>query len=159
MKFLYLTPLYGFGPDHRHIAVPANAEKKLREMGDRLAGADDAVAIYIPEGTDDVYQVGNMKGRVVGAVRLDPMPLDKDIQDYFYKDLDGSLRWPIGWPCTAVYAPPPHDCPVLRSVVTDAHGPTAFRPYVRRLLQGPVDLDPKVRNRLERWFEAFPALA
>jgi hypothetical protein len=67
-----------------------------------LSGNDDLVAIYIPEGTDEAYQPGKRRDRVVGAVRLLPMPRGKSVTDYFYRDLDGSLRWPFGWPREAV---------------------------------------------------------
>ena len=61
-------------------------------MGAELPGTDGLVAIYIPEGTDEAYQPGKMRGRVVGAVRLLPMPLGNPVTDYFYRDLDNSLR-------------------------------------------------------------------
>ena len=74
MKFRYLEPLYGFSAEQPHIAVSDRGEAKLREMAEALVGSDDLVAIYIPEGTEEVYQPGNMRGRVVGGVQLLPMP-------------------------------------------------------------------------------------
>ena len=116
----YIEPLYGFGPDIDHIAVGDNAKARttLSEMGQELPRTDRLIAIYIPEFTDEAYQPGLQSGRVVGAVRLLPMPLDRAITDYFYHDVDGSLRWPFGWPCEAIYAPPVEECVYLRTVVT-----------------------------------------
>src|SRR5438132_1359218 len=133
--------MYGLGREQEHIAVPANAEAKLKQMAGRLVGSDDLIAIYIPEGTDDVYQVGNKRGRVVGAVRLLPMPPGNTIHDYYFDDLmTQKRRWPVGWPCKVVFAPPDGDCPVLRTLVELLHGPGNFQPYVGRLQYGPIDL-------------------
>jgi hypothetical protein len=152
MRFRYLTALYGFSANQSHIAVPDLGEKKLCEMGNDLAGGDDLVAIYIPEGTEDVYHPGNKRGRVVGAVRLLLMSEDQSIRDYFFDDWDGSRRWPIGWPCRVVYAPPVEECPRLRTIVDAVFEPNSFGPYVGQLLRGPFRLDRKVANKLEAWF-------
>ena len=68
MRFRYIEPLYGFDPLQTHICVPETATNALRNMVDGLRGTDDLIAIYIPAGTDDVYQPGAMRGRVVGGV-------------------------------------------------------------------------------------------
>jgi hypothetical protein len=148
-RLVYLEAMYGFGRDQEHIAVPAKAEAKLKEMGIKLVGKDDLIAIYIPEGTDDVYEVGTTRGRVVGAVKLVPMPRDKTIHDYYFKDfVTQERRWPIGWPCKVVFAPPDDQCPVLRTLVELHHGPGNFQPYVGRLQYGPIDLDAKMAKAL-----------
>ena len=159
MRFRYLQPLYGFGPDLTHVAVPHVAEEKLLEMAHDLVGSDDLVAIYIPEGTEEVYRPGNRRGRVAGAVQLVPMPDGGGISDYFFRDWDDSLRWPIGWPCRVVYAPPVEECPVLRSIVDAVHGPNSFQPYVSRLQKGPFVMDRKVADKLEAWFARFSTLS
>jgi hypothetical protein len=146
MRFRYIEPLYGFYKEIDHIAVTESATKKLTEMADALVGTDDAVAIYIPETTDDVYEAGNKRGRVVGAVRLLPMPAGKAIADYFYHDWDGKLRWPVGWPCIVVAHAPAEICPTLRTTVTDAHGPNAFYPYVKQFQHGPSSLTARWRG-------------
>jgi hypothetical protein len=93
------TPLYGFERAIGHISVGDKARPTLLQMGTELPGTDKLVAIYIPESTDQTYRPGLQSGRVVGAVRLIPMPPGRTVSDYFYRDLiDGSLRWPIGWP-------------------------------------------------------------
>jgi hypothetical protein len=158
MRFRWIEPMYGFKVENGHVAVPANAEAALREMAGELAGTDDLVGIYVPEGTDEVYEVGAMRGRVVGAVRLLPMPEDKSIEDYFFKDWDDSLRWPIGWPCAPVYGPPVEDCPVLRTQVEYVFGTEAFGSYVARFQHGPFRLEPKMADRLGDLFEDFPKL-
>ena len=153
----YIGPLYGFGPDIDHIAVGDNAKARttLSEMGQELPGTDRLIAIYIPESTDEAYQPGLQSGRVVGAVRLLPMPLDRAITDYFYRDVDGSLRWPFGWPCEAIYAPPVEECVYLRTVVDMVFGPRSFAPYVKRFQTGPFRLEPRVAAELMRYFDRF----
>jgi len=86
----YLEAMFGLGSDQDHIAVPAQAEATLQKMAKRLVGTDDLIAIYIPEGTEDAYQVGNRRGRVAGAVKLLPMPPDKTIADYYFNDRSGA---------------------------------------------------------------------
>jgi len=158
MRFRWIEPMYGFEVEDGHVAVPANAEAALLEMAEDLGGTDDLVAIYVPEGTEDVYEPGAMRGRVVGAVRLLPMPENKTIDDYFFKDWDDTLRWPIGWPCAAVYAPPVEHCPILRTQVDDLFGPASFGPYTARFQNGPFRLEPKMADRLGSLFKAFPRL-
>ena len=158
MRFRYIEPLYGFDANQSHIAVPETAIGALRTMVDDLLGTDDLIAIYIPEGTDDVYQPGAMRGRVVGAVRLLPKPPGKGMRDYFFRDWDGSLRWPLGWPCKAVYAPLVAECPVLRSLVDELFGPNDFQPYVARFQNGPFELDHKMATKLDKLFSRFPQL-
>jgi len=82
----WITPLYDFGPDCEYIGVPENARVRLQEMTNELVGTSALVAIYIPEGTNDVYQPGSKHGRVVGAVRLVTMPPHRRMEDYFYYD-------------------------------------------------------------------------
>jgi hypothetical protein len=100
-------------------------------MVEDILGTDDLVAIYIPKGTAEVYEPGEMRGRVVGAVRLLSMEPGKTTRDYFYRDWDKKMRWPLGWPCKAVYAPDVSQCPVLQSLVEDLHGPNSFQPYAQ----------------------------
>jgi hypothetical protein len=83
MRFRYITPLYGFDADLDHIGCPENAEQALLRMAEEMAGTQDIVAIYIPEGTNEAYQPGNMRGRVVGGVKILIMPADRTIRDFF----------------------------------------------------------------------------
>ncbi len=158
--FWYIEPLYGFVPSIDHIAVADNATAKtmLEEMGGVLPKTDRLVAIYIPESTDKAYQPGLQSGRVVGAVRLLPMPNSRSITDYFYRDLDGSLRWPVGWPCEAIYAPPAENCLFLRDVIDSLFGFGAFAPYVKRFQIGPFKLERKVAAKLMQHFSHFNPL-
>src|SRR5262245_53142467 len=112
--FRWITPMYGFDADCDHVGVPENARKSLIEMSKQLVGTTSLIAVYIPEGTEDVYKAGDLKGRIVGAVRLLRMPANKKVEDYFYDDWDGSRRWPIGWPAKVVYAPEVSECPYFR---------------------------------------------
>jgi len=126
----WITPLYGFREDCEHIGVPENARALLQLMADDVVGTRRLVAIYIPEGTEDVYEPGGLRGRVVGAVRLVKMPSRRKMEDCFYDDWDGSRRWPIGWPCKVVYAPDESLCPIFRDHVEHLHGPGSFGNYV-----------------------------
>lgn len=155
----WITPLYGFGPDIEHIGVPEQSRNKLQEMVNILIGTSGLVATYIPEGTDEIYRAGIMRGKVVGAVRLLGMPSGRSMEDYFYEDWDGTLRWPIGWPCEAVYAPDISECPVLRQHVESLFGPGNFASYVSRFQQGPFELEPNMQVRLNSYFAQFQRIA
>ena len=152
----WIIAQYGFGPDETHLGVPENARDRLKEMENELVGSSGLVAIYIPEGTENDYNPWGKRGRVVGAARLVDMPPNGKMEDYFYRDLDGSLRWPIGWPCEAVYALEESECPSLREYVEHLFGPGSFRGYVRRFHElGPFRLEPAMREALNRDFAQF----
>ena len=155
----WITPLYGFGVDCEHLGLSERARSKMIEMASELIDGGGLVAIYIPEGTQSVYGAGGACGRVVGAVRLLPIPSGKNVEDYFYDDWDGTRRWPIGWPCEVAYAPVVERCPALREHVEHLHGRGSFRGYVRRFQQGPFELDPVIRERLNRDFSEFECRA
>jgi hypothetical protein len=154
----WIAPMFGFDANCTHLGVPENGKSKLLDMSDRVVGRSVLVAIYIPEGTEDVYQAGAKRGRVVGAVRLLEMPDDKTIEDYFYDDWDGSRRWPYGWPCEPVYAPPVSLCPPLREHIEHLNGNGSFAGYVSRFQLGPFELEPDVRDALNGDFEELPRL-
>jgi hypothetical protein len=49
-----------------------------------------------------------MRGKVVGAVKLLPMPTGRNVRDYYSDDLaNGKRRWPVGWPGEVVLYPSP----------------------------------------------------
>ena len=77
------------------------------------------------------------------------------MEDYYYDDWDGSRRWPIGWPCETVYAPEETECPFLREHVEHLFGPGSFGSYVARFQHGPFELEPAMRERLNRDFAQF----
>jgi hypothetical protein len=156
MAFRYIEPMFGFAADQTHVCVPVGAESALEAMVQDLLGTEDLIAVYIPEGTQDFYRANAMRGRVVGAVRLVDMPPGKTVRHYFYKDWDGTLRWPVGWPCKVVYAPPVAECPVLRTLVDKLHGANSFQPYVSRFQRGPFKLDPAMASELAGRFTRFP---
>jgi hypothetical protein len=156
--FRWITPMYGFNRDHDHVGVSEGAMANLMAMASDLVGLPGLVAIYIPEGTQDVYEPGSKRGRVVGAVRLTPMPSGCRVADYFYNDWDGTRRWPIGWPCSVVYAPEVSLCPSLREHVEHVFGPGSFRGYVTRFQRGPFRLEAETRERLNRDFARFKPL-
>jgi len=154
----WITAFFRFGAACRHVAVPENGRAALLDMAGDLVGTTGQVAIFIPEGTEDVYRPGPARGRVVGAVRLLPMPPGGRVEDYFYNDWDGSRRWPVGWPCQVVYAPAVAESPTLRDHVEHLHGPGSFGGYVSRFQRGPFALEQAMRERLNRDFAGFTPL-
>jgi hypothetical protein len=126
-------PLYGFDPESGSNSVPEEARAKLQEMTDEVVGTSGLVAIYVPEGTAEVYEPDPMRGRVVDVVQLLEMPRRGIIEDYSCADRDGSLRWPIGWPSEAVYAPDDGQWPSLREHVEHLW-PGCFGSFVKRFL-------------------------
>ena len=123
-------------------------------MSDELLATGDLLGIYIPEGTDDVYEVGAMKGRIAGAVRLLPMPEGRRPEDYVYRDYyqapDEEPRWPFGWPCQVVLETNLEKVLSLRSLVGFAHPRTTFGVYAAQFLQGPVRLGPEMRQQVNK---------
>lgn len=149
----WITAVYRDRRERAHIGVPPCGCVKLREMSDDLVGTGCHVALYVPEGTEDVYNTEEKRGRVIGLAELLPMPEGRTMEDYYYDDLDGSRLWPIGWPCRVVCEPPVHQCPRLREHVESLFGPGSFGGYVRRFhQQGPFGLEPDMRARLNRDF-------
>jgi hypothetical protein len=161
MTVIYIEPLYGFDANLAHIAVGESnaARKTLLEMGNRLAGAEDLlIAIYIPESTAPAYGVSDQAGKVVGAVRLLPMPGGYSIDDYFHIDFDGTKRWPCGWPCEVVFAPRTEDCRFLRYIVDDLLHVHDFGSYAAQFQTGPFKLDWRMRKYLTTYFNQFKRL-
>jgi hypothetical protein len=142
-----------------HVAVPGNARPPLLDMVGELVGTNGLVALYVPEGTEDVYKPGPMRGRVICAVQLVAMPPGKRLEDYFYDDWDGSRRWPIGWPARLIYSPPIAECPTLRDHVQTLYGSGSFGGYVARFQHGSFPLEQAMRERLNRDFAQFTRLA
>jgi hypothetical protein len=160
MAIRYIQSMYSYDAELTHIAVPENGEKELCIMAERIVGSDDLVAIYIPEGTDNVYEPGEMRGCVVGAVRLVPMPPGYTMRDYRYLDFDQSVRWPFGWPCQPVYAPPVSECRHLRNLVEQVFGrDDLFQTYCSRFQRGPFELEDPMSEELNRFFMQFPMLS
>ena len=151
----WIAPAFGFGDDIEHLGAPETARASLLEIGNTLVGTDELVAIYIPESTEDVYQVSSMRGRIVGAVRMIEMPNGDSVDDYYYNDWDGTRRWPIGWPCEAVYAPSVDESPVFREHIEHLFGDGNFGPYVSRFQRGPFMLEQQARDCLNRDFSEF----
>jgi hypothetical protein len=147
------------GAENRtHIAVPDSGRSALLKMADEIVATDWLVAFYVPIGTEEVYQPGATRGRVVSLVQLIPMPPNGKVEDYFYLDVDGSRRWPIGWPVRVVCAPPVAECPVLREHVESLFGAGSLAGYLKRIQQGPFRLEPAIRERLNRDFARFSPL-
>ncbi len=141
-----------------HICVPEIGRAALLEMADELVGTDGLVAFYMPEGTEEIYQPGSERGRVICAVQLIAKPPEKRLEDYSCRDWDGSLRWPIGWPARAVYVCPEGQCPSLREHVESEFGAGSFGGYTARFQRGPFRLESAMRERLNADFSEFNRL-
>ena len=131
------------------------ARARLVEMGRDIAGTGTGVAVYIAAGArgfgDEAY-----RGRVIGAFWLAPMPPGKSVDDYPFADIDGALRWPIGWPVAAerILKLPQDRAPELKPLVTGACGADIWRRLTASFQGGaPARLDgplAPLRPRLER---------
>jgi hypothetical protein len=141
-----------------HICVPEIGRSALLEMAEELVGTDGLVAFYMPEGTEEIYQPGSERGRVICAVQLIPMPPGKRVEDYSCKDWDGSVRWPIGWPARAVHVCPEGKCPSLREHVESLFGSGSFGGYTARFQRGPFRLESPMRQRLNSDVSEFTRL-
>jgi hypothetical protein len=140
----FIHPMYSFGADYTHIAVPRGEAPlaALRNMQQELEGTEDLIAIYIPESTLEHYDSSDREhGRIVALVRLAPMPQGRSEEDYGYPDWDSTDRWPHGWPCTVVRMLQPAEQPTLRGLVEIYHPSVAYVNYVARLQIMPIRLD------------------
>jgi hypothetical protein len=162
----WIVAQYGFAANNTDFAVPENAQAKLQEMARELVGTTALAVIYVPLGTEDIYQPGPLRGRVVSAVRLLPIPPGGKMEDYSCPDWDendanpdwdGTLRWPIGWPCQVVYAPLAAG-PELRDHVEHLW-PGSFQGYMARFQHGPFPLEQVTRDRLNHDFAEFQQLS
>jgi len=123
----WLKPLYGF-TGRTLVCATRVARARLVEMGREIAGMDIGVAIYIAAGArgfgDEAY-----RGRIIGAFFLASMPSGKSVDDYPFADIDGSVRWPIGWPVEVqrTVKLPLDRAPVLKPLVAEACGAEVWR--------------------------------
>ncbi len=127
MRIGWLKPLYGF-TGRTLVCATRMARSRLIEMGREIAGTDTAVAVYIAQAArgfgDEAY-----RGRIIGAFVLAPMPDGKTVDDYPFADVDGSIRWPIGWPVTGdrTVKLPLGRAPALKPLVLETCGAEIWR--------------------------------
>ena len=123
----WLKPLYGF-IGRQLVTATRVGRARLIEMGRAIAGADTAVAIYITSGArgfgDEAY-----RGRIIGAFWLAAMPEGKTVEDFPFSDVDGRVRWPVGWPVVVERTTKLalDRAPLLKDMVTDACGAGVWR--------------------------------
>lgn len=123
----WLKPLYGF-TGRTIVSATRVARARLVEMGEEIAGTDAGVAVYIAAGArgfgDEAY-----RGRIIGAFWLAPMPSGRTVEDYPFADIDGTLRWPIGWPVDIEHTVklPRERAPELKPLVIEACGADMWR--------------------------------
>ena len=127
MRIGWLKPLYGF-TGRTIVCATRLARARLTEMGQEIAGTETGVAVYIAAGArgfgDEAY-----RGRIIGAFFLAPMPSGKSVDDYPFADIDGTVRWPIGWPVEAARTVklPQGRAPALKPLVIDTCGQEIWR--------------------------------
>jgi hypothetical protein len=162
----WIVPMYRFGRDIDRISVRSNARNSLLEMANRLVGTPGLVAIYtprtvvIPQNAEEGWAPRRVPGCVVGAVRPLSMPTGQWVENYPCPDLDGSDRWPIGWPCEVVYELPATECPALRDHVARLSPPISFQEYVLRFNQrGLFELEPVIQMSLNEVFARCEAIS
>jgi hypothetical protein len=155
MRYRYFEAFYGFSPTMSHIALSKSARAILNRMAEELLHSGDLIAIYVPIGSDPCYAAAKgLGGRVVGSVRLIPMPPARSEKDYFHEDpVTGQKRWPIGWPCAVVDAPPPERQPLLFDLVHEVYrGKVDFVDYTRSFRSGPFEISREMSAAIARSF-------
>lgn len=117
-------------------------------MAEAIAGRDLACGIYVPLSAPEEWGGKALRGRIVGAIRLPPMPAGRGMEDFPYLDRDGRPRWPYGWPCEVVRVLPLHECRRLRDLMFEAFGDDiGFPALASRFQFGPVPLrDPELQR-------------
>lgn len=155
MKVAYLNGQYGFPAGFDHIAGPRGAARTIDEMGARLVASGELVGIYIPESAEGIVATPMQRGRIVGLVRLAPMPSGQTPRDYCYALGDPKPHWPVGWPCEVVHAPPAPQCPFLRDLVLRAKiSGMDFQTVVGILHRGPFRVPVKFGDIIAKAFGA-----
>ncbi|NPC74207.1 hypothetical protein HPP05_31085 [Corallococcus exiguus] len=77
------------------------------------------------------------------------LPAGSDPKDYNFLDFDDMNRWPVGWPCEVVAAPPVTKCPRLGDLVAAELPQYTFAQYTAMFEHGPFPLQDKMARRLE----------
>lgn len=127
MPIGWFKPLYGF-TGRTIVSATRAGRAHLLAMGQEIAGTETGVAVYITAGArgfgDDAY-----RGRLIGAFWLAAMPAGKSVEDYPFPDIDGRVRWPVGWPVDAARTVklPLARAPALKPLVVDRCGPETWR--------------------------------
>lgn len=157
MSIGWLKPLYGF-TGRPLVCATRVARARLIEMGREIAGTDTGVAVYIAAGArgfgDEAY-----RGRIIGAFWLAPLPPGKSVDDYPFADIDGRLRWPIGWPVetTRTRKLPLERAPLLKPVVVETCGADVWRRLTASFQGGaPSRLDGALAPLQSALAPAFP---
>ena len=126
-KIGWLKPLYVF-TGRTVVSATRQGRAHLLDMGREIAGTDVGVAVYITASArgfgDEAY-----RGRIIGAFWLARMPMGKTVEDYPFPDIDGSVRWPVGWPVdvTRTVKLPLHKAPELKPLLIESCGAAAWR--------------------------------
>jgi len=123
----WLKPLYGF-TGRTVVSATRAGRAHLIDMGREIAGSDSGVAVYITASArgfgDEAY-----RGRIIGAFWLAAMPDGKTAEDYPFKDVDGTVRWPVGWPVDGARTVklPLATAPELKPLLIETCGEAAWR--------------------------------
>jgi hypothetical protein len=123
----WVKPLYGF-TGRTVVSATRPGRAHLQAMGQDIAGTKTGVAIYITAGArgfgDEAY-----RGRIIGAFWLAPMPAGKSLEDFPFLDIDGTPRWPVGWPVLTgrTVKLPLERAPSFKPLVTESCGADVWR--------------------------------
>ncbi len=156
-KISWIQPLFHYADKFTVVGVSEKHQEQLKKMAEELIQSEDLMATYVPEGTDEGYNVGKMHGRVTSLIKLLDMPKDRTTENYGQLDtLTGKLRWPHGWPCEVVCTPPVEECCKLRTIIDDLYGSGSFGAWAHKFKStGPVKLNKAESKALEAYFAPF----
>jgi hypothetical protein len=123
----WVKPLYGF-TGRKVVSATRAGRAHLVEMGREIGGTDIGVAVYITAGArgfgDEPY-----RGRIIGAYWLARMPEGRTVEDFPFRDIDGTVRWPVGWPLAVerTVKLPFERAPELKPLMIETCGADAWR--------------------------------
>jgi hypothetical protein len=150
-----LSPVFGAHPQGQCFCTTVQGQRKLQQLGARLAGGRSLVGLYVVESAEVDYQPDPaQRGRIVALVRMLQMPYGRTVANFpsgcvEYRGGQIVDRWPVGWPSETIFFSP-HGGPVLRDAVALALRTHDFASFAGQFLQGPIDLRrmPALRDRL-----------
>lgn len=118
----WLKAFDGMPEAGRMVAVLRNLKPRLMELGNSLAGTEDALAVYIKQKPDlDYYDGKSEYATIAGLVWLAPMPAKASISDF-----RESNKYPIGWPIAEAEA---SQGPYLKEIIARIFATTFDRTW------------------------------
>lgn len=152
MGIKWITSLYGFDADIKHFSVPRGGKKGLLDMYAEMQGSKHTVAIYIPLKTPPVHKKSRKsKGKIVGLVRVLPLPAGKGVDDYPTPDYFENKSYPYGLPCEVALAPDVEKCEMLRKAI-DIVGEYDLAAFASALHARPMRIGHDLRKVLDEFY-------